>query len=111
MNRSTKVKCSAFLEFVRSKPCLVSHNHVGQSECHHLVARGWRDAKRNDMTGIPLCRAAHVEIEQIGVEKFEKKYHVQVWTELSWLLIEFFINEDRRREAVIDVSDRLGAGS
>jgi hypothetical protein len=93
MRRDTKLVREEFLSFVRTKPCMISHAHIGNTECHHLVAVGWREAKRVDFTAINLCRAAHSEIEQIGVEKFEKKYSVNVWQEAAWLLIEYMIDQ------------------
>jgi hypothetical protein len=101
MRRDIKILCPEFLEFVRSKECMVAHRHIGSTEGHHLVARGWREAKRNDLTAINLCRAAHSEIEQIGVEKFEAKYSVSVWKENAWLMIEFF--SDPNQGAVISI--------
>lgn len=91
MNRSAKIICEAFKEFAKEHGCIaVAGNHVGPIDPHHLVARGWREAKRNDFTCVGLCRKHHGEIEQAGVEKFEAKYKVSVWKENAWLLIEFF---------------------
>lgn len=73
---------------------MISHRHIGPTECHHLIAVGWRQAKRNDLTAVNLCRAAHSEIEQIGVEKFQEKYQLDVWRESAWLLIEWFVATD-----------------
>ena len=95
MNRTTKIIVPDFLDLVRSKSCLISHVHVGATECHHLIARGWRESKRNDLTAINLCRAAHSELEQIGVEKFQEKYKINLWKEAAWLLMEFFLDKSQ----------------
>lgn len=94
MRRDIKILCPAYLKFVRSKPCMIGHQHIGTTESHHLVAVGWREAKRNDFTAINLCRGAHAEIEQIGVQKFESKYSVRVWEEAAWLMMEWFTRKD-----------------
>lgn len=89
MRRDAKIIAPLYLQFVKSKPCIISHECKGPIDAHHLVAQGWRQSKRNDLTAISLCRAAHSEIEQIGVEKFEHKYEVNIWREVAWLLIEY----------------------
>ena len=94
MIRGRKIICQAYADFIKSKPCMISHRHIGPVDAHHLVAQGWRQAKRNDLTAVNLCRAAHSEIEQIGVEKFQDKYQVNVWRESAWLLIEWFTVAD-----------------
>jgi hypothetical protein len=46
-----------YLDVVRGRPCL-SCGAMG-AEAHHLVARRWREAFRNDFTAVPLCRRCH----------------------------------------------------
>ena len=93
MRRDIKILSPKYLDFIRSKPCLVSHSHIGGTDAHHVIARGWRNSKQMDLSCLPLCRSAHVEIEQIGVEKFSDKYDVNIWRELFWLLVEFAVSQ------------------
>ena len=88
MRRDSKIICKEYLDFVRSKPCCVSGE--GPVDVHHLIAQGWRQAKRNDFTCVPLTRLKHSEVEQIGARKFEKKYNIDLWKEAAFLLMEFF---------------------
>jgi len=77
-------------------------------DCDHLQARGTGNGKRNDLTGIPMCRGHHSERGQLGDTRFQKKWGVNLWQEAAWFLIEFFIHEGRRKEATIYVSEKKG---
>jgi len=77
-------------------------------DCDHLQARGTGEGKRNDLTGIPLCREHHSERGQVGDTKFQIQYALNLWKEAAFCLIEFFINEDRRKGAIIHVSEKTG---
>lgn len=95
MRRDAKIISEPFKRFVKEQRCISwATNCAGPTDPHHLVAEGWRKAKRNDLTCVPLCRGHHGEIEQIGVDKFEAKYAVNVWKENSWLQMEFFADPD-----------------
>lgn len=78
-----------YLKFVRRHDCIVSMCTALDRDADHLVARGWREAKRNDYTALALCRRHHSERGQIGNEKFERKYRVNLWREVALLLIEY----------------------
>lgn len=105
MNRNTNIKCHEYKLFVRSKPCCACGK--SPTDFAHNKARGMGNGKQNDLTGIPLCRSCHSESHQIGDEKFQHKYSVNLWQESTYLLIEFFIDEDRRFGSVITESNVL----
>jgi len=86
MNRDLKILCPAYLKLIRSKPCCVCM--VCPVDADHIQARGTGSAKRNDLTAIPLCREHHSERGQIGNNRFEAKYRINLWREVSMLLIE-----------------------
>lgn len=94
MIRDQKIICRKFLDFIKSKSCLGLGVHIGPIDPHHLIAVGWRQAKRNDFTVVPLCRKHHGEVEQVGVSKFEATHNVDLWRENSMLLIEWFTCND-----------------
>lgn len=104
MNRDLKIICPAYLKFIRSKPCCVCMR--GPVDADHVQARGTGSSKRNDFTAIPLCRPHHSQRGQIGNIRFEDKQMINLWREVSMLLIEFFADEERRKEVCIDVSQK-----
>jgi len=104
MRRDLVIKAPQYLKFIRSKSCCVCTRIP--VDCDHLQARGWGSAKQNDLTGIPLCRAHHSERGQIGNQRFETKYEMNLWHEVSMCLIEFFLDVERRRDVDIFVSDK-----
>jgi len=105
LRRDLKVISNHYVDFIRSKPCCVCMRQP--VDCDHLQARGTGNGKRNDLTGIPLCREHHSERGQVGNKQFEYKYgSLNLWQEAAFCLIEFFIHEGRRKEATIYVSDK-----
>lgn len=87
MDRSQKLISEGYLNYVRMQPCLVcGHRPVDPD---HLKARGLRQAKRNDLSAVPLCRKHHTERGQVGNEKFEEKYDVNLWEEAFYLICDF----------------------
>jgi len=75
----TKPKAAArspeYLAYVRSKPCWVCQN--APSEPHH-TQRGGTGLKGSDFSVVPLCRACHGEVHQIGRNTFENKYDIHL---------------------------------
>ncbi len=84
-----------YLDFVRAKPCLVPLCRTGEkTDPDHLIARGWRDWKRNDFTAVNLCRKHHGQRHDWVMEKFEAYHRVNLWRENSFLLMEYFLDEE-----------------
>jgi len=106
MRRDLKIISPHYVDFIRTKTCCICMK--GPVDCDHLQARGTGEGKRNDLTGIPLCREHHSERGQIGNTQFQAKYTTNLWREATFCLIEFFINEGRRKEATIYVSEKTG---
>lgn len=87
MNRNDKIIDEDYLDYVRSLPCSTQLCINSKSDPHHLKAVGWREAKRNDYTVLPLCRQHHSEVEQIGMEKFCQKYQMEdLWKDALYNL-------------------------
>lgn len=70
-----------YIAYVKDHGCIVCGDEG--VDPHHLVSRA---AWGSDYFCIPLCREHHVEIEQIGVMKFESKYDATVWKDCAFLL-------------------------
>ena len=94
MLQNDKIVIPDYLKFLKKKPCVILHVHGGPLDVHHLKAVGWKEWRRNDLTGVPLCRAAHTEIEQIGAHDFIEKYGVKLWKEAFFLLLEFAVKKE-----------------
>jgi hypothetical protein len=90
-----KIVCEEYLTFIRSKPCCVCPSTV--AEAHHLIHRGWRDAKRNDFSAIPMCRDCHQEYHRLGATEFRisKQTEINLWQVAALLMVEFFLTHDR----------------
>ena len=75
----------AYLAHVRDLGCFC----FDDADSHHLKTKG---SGGSDLTCVPLCRRHHSEIHQIGREKFEKKYSVDL-DETRIECLESFIEE------------------
>tara|TARA_R110000824_G_scaffold13459_2_gene58600 strand:- start:3105 stop:3377 length:273 start_codon:yes stop_codon:yes gene_type:complete len=82
------------LQYIKEQPCCVSGTN--DADAHHLEAVGMgqnrKKANQKHFTSIPLSRTLHTEVHQIGLNKFQIKYNVQLWQEAyyyfaKWLLI------------------------
>lgn len=109
MIQSTKILCPEFLDFIRQKPCAAC-GRIGPSDPDHLSARGMGSGKRNDFLCLPLCRNCHVE-RGYGNEKFEAKWRINLWQQVTMNVVEFFaMDEERRCESIIRVSSKVVQG-
>ena len=88
MRRDTKILCPKYLEFIRTKSCVVCSKST--VDAHHLVAQGWRQAKRNDFTALPLCREHHQEFHRNGGSILG----IDLWREAFWHLVEYLDQSD-----------------
>lgn len=106
----------AYLRFIKSKSCVVMHHSCdGPVDPHHLIARGWRESKRDDFSCLPLCRTHHTEVEYGGVEKFQRDYRINLWQENSRLLVDWITHgqddlEDQLRKSIKVLQDAKKAG-
>lgn len=97
-DRSSKVakkniyKDNAYVTHIKDISCLICGRN---SDPHHVIARGWREVKRNDYTCIPLCRIHHSEIETVGPSKFEEQYNINIWEEVSRLAVKYLVEKPR----------------
>ena len=74
-----------YLDYIRHERCLIRQVHG--VDPHHLDTRG---SGGSDYTAVPLIRALHTEIGQIGQRRFEAKYRVNLWKEAHRLLRRYF---------------------
>ena len=91
-NQEQKLSSRKYLDYIRNKPCLV----CGSIPCDpdHLEARGMGGANRSgykDYSCVPLCRIHHTERHQLGNQKFEYKYNINLWKDAFNLLRKYFL--------------------
>ena len=87
---------SDYIKYIRSNGCRVCGKFPVDPD--HLTARGMGGAgkggtvtnTKKDFTCIPLCRLHHTERHQLGNEKFEKKYNINVWKDAHQLVVNYF---------------------
>ena len=81
-DESLSIYPSEYIDYVRKLPCLIEGE---AADPHHLKAVGAgrkrEIPKWEDYTVIPLQRKFHVELEQIGLKKFELKYDINLYGE------------------------------
>ena len=82
--KPTKTVDEDYLDFVRSLPCLVCGRKP--SDPDHLIARGWREPKRNDLSAVPLCREHHAKRQSMGTAAFNERHRIDLWRE-AWKLV------------------------
>ena len=86
------MKNKKYLDYIRRQFCLV----CGITPCDpdHLEARGMGGANKDgfkDYSCIPLCRKHHTERHQLGNQKFEHKYNINLWKDAFNLFRRYFI--------------------
>ena len=91
-NQEQKLSSKKYLDYIRRQFCLV----CGITPCDpdHLEARGMGGANKSgfkDYSCIPLCRKHHTERHQLGNQKFEYKYNINLWKDAFNLLRRFFV--------------------
>ncbi len=76
----------AYLEFVRTQPCIVSGETV-DIDAHHVPepGHGAIGLKPDDRLAVPLRRVYHMEYHNIGRFAFELKYGVNLDSEIERL--------------------------
>ncbi len=80
-----------YLEYIRSQPCCICQ--ATPAEPHHTVGGGTA-LKGSDFAAIPMCRKHHREVEDRGVETFQRENHISISTvvathTIAWLDIHF----------------------
>src|SRR4030095_10140161 len=88
ISRTAIIVDEDYLDFIRSKTCLIATGCMGPVDPDHLQARGTEGHKRNDHTALPLCRKHHSERGQSN-EKCETKYVINLWQEAWRLGVEY----------------------
>lgn len=82
-----------YIDYIREKPCTVCFDTP--SDPDHLKSVGMgRNRKRPMMehfTCVPLCRKHHIERHSMPLKEFEKKYQVNLWKDVVYYLMEYFI--------------------
>lgn len=77
------LKSKEHLEFVRNLPCIVTGKNP--SEPHHVITK---KTANNDYLCIPLCHEKHRELHDIGRERFERKYGIDLTDAVLAVLIK-----------------------
>lgn len=88
-----KTYSEEYLEYIKEQSCCISGTK--DIDAHHLEAVGMgqnrKKPNQKHFTAVPLSRELHTEVHQIGINKFQEKYNVQLWQEAyyyfaKWLL-------------------------
>lgn len=84
-------RSAAYLEFIRLRPCCVCQE--SPAEPHHTICGGM-SLKGSDFGAIPMCRKHHREVEDRGVDTFQRENHIDItrigficlvaWADLNW---------------------------
>jgi len=84
-----------YVDFIRGKQCCVSGNHVADPHHLHAIGMGANIKKPNarHFTCIPLSRDMHTELHQIGMQRFQDKYKVDLWQEAYYFFINFLVQK------------------
>jgi len=96
MRRDDKIIDEAYRAWVKKGDCLVAFDRAGTDcfgpiDLDHTKARGTESHKQNDFFILELCRKHHSERGQIGDEKFQAKYGINLREEIIWNLIEYIL--------------------
>lgn len=87
ISKPEQVVDARYKKYILSHSCLVCPSREVDGD--HLMARGRGSASQNDYSLIPLCRIHHSERHQIGNQKFEQRYTVNLWLE-AWRLLAWW---------------------
>jgi hypothetical protein len=80
---------AAYLDWIRSKSCLVGVGCWGDVVPHHLETRG---AGGSDYAALPVCVHHHAQIHALGERTSGDKYVVDWWKEAWKLLKEWHLS-------------------
>ena len=75
MQKKKTFRSKAYLEYVRSLPCIICRM---ESVPHHEIGGGI-SLKGSDLYAIPLCNTHHQELHSKGVKTFWKKNNLNRW--------------------------------
>ena len=55
----------------------------------------WKDARYVELliAGKPLSREMHTELHQIGIDRFQEKYKIDLWQEAYYFFINFLVQK------------------
>ncbi len=84
-------RSESYLEYIRSRPCCVCQTKP--TEPHHTVCGGV-GLKGSDFAAIPMCRKHHREIEDRGVDTFQRENQINISTvvathTIAWLDLNY----------------------
>ena len=87
--KTKPIRDAAFLDFIRSKPCLVCN---AMSVPHHLKTFG-TGKKCDDWLTVPLCPKHHTasdkSVHSMGEKRFCEYWGVNVWEKNAGLQVEY----------------------
>ena len=92
------VNTKDYIKYIRSNGCRVCGQFPVDPD--HLEARGMGGAgkggtvtnTKKDFSCIPLCRIHNTERHQLGNEKFEKEYNINIWKDAHQLVTSYFVD-------------------
>ena len=86
-----KHKSLEYIKYIKEQDCLICFKAFVDAD--HLKAIGMGGNRKKPSlkhyTCIPLCRLHHRERHDLGIERFEKKYNINLWKECLLLLVKY----------------------
>lgn len=82
-----KIVAAEYIKWVSQGGCLIGSDCWDIVDNDHLKARGTEEHKRNDYLILRFCRKHHSERGQIGDEKFQAKYGINLYEEVAKSLV------------------------
>jgi len=76
--KPARIRDEAYLDYVRGLHCIAACLH--KAEPHHvdLPGQAKTGSKANDDRTVPMCRAHHRELHDIGIARFEAIYELSL---------------------------------
>ena len=90
--RSNTIDAKQYVEFVKTQPCCLCHDPNYPVDAHHMQSRG---SGGSDFSCVPLCRECHACFHSEGGSRIREKFGVDLWRELSGLLVTFMETESQ----------------
>ena len=82
-----------YIKYIKSLHCLICGiTPVDPDHLEHLGMGGANKSGLKDFSCINLCRVHHRERHDLGTDRFEKKYNINLWKEAFNLLRRYFTN-------------------
>lgn len=86
------VNTKDYIKYIKSKHCLICGSNVVDPDHLQHIGMGGDRTKQSikDFSCVPLCREHHTERHNLGTDRFEQEYNINLWKEAFYLLRGYF---------------------